>query len=332
MTRIRSNPAPACDAACPSRRAVASADIPPSPFGLVSMLRFVLGGLFIGLVVDMLAGEPYRLEVTHPRLLCPGLPPALDGLSILLLADLHASRFGRRERLFLQMLEEVERPDLIVWDGDLITGRDGIPAAREVCRRVREIFPGCPTFVTLGNGEHKIGGTFCREFVADLRRDGFTVLINGWVPFAIRGETITLAGTDDPYYGFADVERTLKGAPPDRFTLLLAHSPQVAPQAARLGADVMLSGHTHGGQVRLPWFGAIRTQNPLGLRMDYGLFDRARLATILGRDPGGDLITYISRGIGSAQVPYAPWATPRLLCRPEIARVTLVQSEPGALA
>jgi hypothetical protein len=156
-----------------------------------------------------------------------------------------------------------------------------------------------------------------------LKADGFPVLRNEWLEIAPRGVPITLAGTDDPYYGYADVDRTLHGAPRDRFTLLIAHSPQVAPIAARLGADVLLSGHTHGGQVRLPWIGAIRTQNPLGLSMDYGTFDRRRLSRILGRDPGGDLVTYITRGVGAAQIPYVPKLGPRLLCRPEVARVTL---------
>jgi len=291
---------------------------------VLQLLNVSLGALALGLIVDALAIEPYRLEITAPRLVCPRLPEALEGLSILLLADLHTSTWGRRERILLRLLEKVERPDLIVWDGDLITGVSGIPVARQMCQRVHALFPDCPTFITLGNGEHKVGRKNCASLVQGLREDGFPVLINEWVPFEIRGETITIGGTDDPYYGYADVEKTLCGAPRERFTLLLAHSPQVAPQAARLGADVMLSGHTHGGQFRLPLIGAVRTQNPLGLKMDFGTFDRCRLAQILGRKPEGDLITYITRGIGSAQLPYIrPPLTPRFLCRPEIARVTL---------
>jgi predicted MPP superfamily phosphohydrolase len=289
--------------------------------GLIGILS--LSGLLAALVIDAIAIEPFRLEITHPRLYCPRLPQKLDGLSVLLLADLHASQWGRRERLFLKLLEQVERPDIIIWDGDLITGKEGKTVAREICRRVRDLFPDCPTYITLGNGEHKIGRRECQSFVQMLRADGFEVLINENRTITLRGETITIAGTDDPFYGFADVERSLREAPKDRFQLLFAHSPQVAGIAARLGVDVMLSGHTHGGQVRLPFIGAIRTQNPLGLKMDYGIFDRKRLAEILRRDPGGDLVTYITRGIGAAQVPSMHWLAPRFLCPPEISRVTL---------
>lgn len=287
-----------------------------------------LGAILLALFVDAIAIEPFRLGVTHPRLHCLRLPPALEGLSVLLLADLHVSHWGRRERLFLKLLETVETPDIIIWDGDLITGAEGREIAVEICHRVRTLFPNCPTFITLGNGEHKIGGRQCREFVQMLRCDGFEVLINENRTLTVRGEPITIAGTDDPYYGFADVERTLRGAAQGQFQLLFAHSPQVAGIAARLGVDVMLSGHTHGGQVRLPFIGAIRTQNPLGRTMDYGIFDRERLATILRRDPGGDLVTYISRGIGSAQVPFLHWLSPRFLCPPEISRVTLHRNKP----
>ncbi|MBC8104187.1 MAG: metallophosphoesterase [Cytophagales bacterium] len=293
------------------------------PRGGARIAGLALGGLLLALFLDAIAVEPFRLEVTRPQLFCPRLPPTLDGLSVLLLADLHASHWGRRERLFLELLETVERPDLILWNGDLITGREGIPVALDICRRVRARFPGCPTVITLGNGEHKIGGRHCRGFVQALRAAGFEVMINQHRPFLLRGEEITLGGTDDPFYGFADLERTLQGAPRDRFTLLFAHSPQIAAQAARLGVDAMLSGHTHGGQVRLPLIGALRTQNPLGLKMDHGTFDRKRLGRILGRDPGGDLVTYITRGIGAAQVPFLHWLAPRFLCRPEIAFVTL---------
>ena len=130
---------------------------------------------------------------------------------------------------------------------------------------------------------------------------------------------------DDPYYGHADLRRALRNAPPagEQFRLLLSHSPQLATQAARAGVDLMLSGHTHGGQVRVPFIGPVKTQNPLARRLDMGLWHPADLARVLGRDPGGDLTTYISRGIGVANIAHAPWLAPRFLCRPEIAVLRL---------
>lgn len=264
--------------------------------------------------------EPFWLEPTHVDLFCPRLPAALDGLTILLLADTHIGQWGRREKTLARLLDALPTPDLVVLAGDQIQGARGIPFVHRLVREHVRARHG--RFLILGNAEHKLKGPVRRAFVSDLHKDGLTVLVNHHVPLTIRGAAITVAGTDDPYYGHADLGRTLQGAPPERFCLLLAHSPQIAVEAARRGVDVMLSGHTHGGQIRLPVVGALRTQNPLSRRMDQGLFDRPRLWDVLGRDPGGDLLTYISRGVGTAPLWRIP-LFPRFLCRPEIAWLTL---------
>jgi predicted MPP superfamily phosphohydrolase len=271
-----------------------------------------------------LAVEPYRLELTFPEITLPTLPPALDGLSILLLADTHVARWGRREPLFAEMLASIERPDVIVWAGDMIQGKVGIPHVLRLCRLVAELFPGVPTYGIMGNAEHKMHLRYRNAFICDLEATGMRVLVNAWAPLTVRGQTITVAGVDDPYYGHADLAMALDGAPVgEGFTLLLAHSPQIATQAARAGVDLMLSGHTHGGQVRLPLVGPLKTQNPLARRLDCGWFDRKALTRTIGRDPGGDLNLYISRGVGVATVPRIWWLAPRLLCRPEVARLVL---------
>lgn len=278
------------------------------------------GAALAATTIYALGVEPYRLEVTRAALPCPHLPPALDGLSILLLADTHMARWGRRERDLGRLLDRLPTPDIAVLAGDLIQGARGIPWAGALVRRhVRARYA---RFGVLGNAEHKLDARRRGALVASLEKAGLRVLINENEPLAVGGETLTVAGTDDPYYGHADLERTLAGAPPGRFVLLLAHSPQIVCQAARAGVDVMLSGHTHGGQVRLPFIGALRTQNPLGRTIDAGLFDRARLHAALGRDPGGDVVLYISRGVGTAQLWRLP-IYPRFLCRPEIAWLTL---------
>jgi predicted MPP superfamily phosphohydrolase len=284
------------------------------------------------LTIYSLLCEPYRLELTHPEIFLPALPPALDGLSILLLADTHVSAWSRREALLLKMLERVETPELIVWGGDWIQGKVGIPHVLRLCQAVADRFPGVPAFGVLGNAEHKMRLAFRKHFNSQLEATGITVLVNEWQPLTLRGETtLSIAGVDDPYYGHADLTAALAGAPTGRqFTLLLAHSPQVATQAARAGVDMMLSGHTHGGQVRLPLVGPLKTQNPLAKRLDAGLFGPADLARVLGRDPGGALTTYISRGIGVANVPRVHWLSPRFLCRPEVARIVLRRAEPAS--
>lgn len=290
-----------------------------------------LTGTLALLTTYTLAVEPYLLEVTHPDIECPRLPASLDGLTILLLTDPHVGKWGRREPKLLALLEKVERPEMIVWGGDFIQGAQGVRHALELCRRVHhELFPGVSSYAILGNAEHKIRIDVRRRMVEVMEGLGLTVLENRHILVRPRpsSDEIVIGGTDDPYYGYADMAATLKGAPvAERFTLLLAHSPQVAVEAARAGVDLMLSGHTHGGQVRLPLIGPVKTQNPLCRRMDMGLWDRESLARELGRDPGGDTLTYISRGIGVATVPRFPILAPRLLCRPEVTRITLHRPE-----
>jgi uncharacterized protein len=281
----------------------------------------VAGGL--GLAAYALRVEPYRLELTFPQLFLRRLPPEFDGLKLLLLTDPHVITFDRREERLLEILQTIETPDLLIWGGDMIQGGHNLPDALRLAREVRRLFPGIPTFLIPGNAEHKMRAHRRRAFLAELECVGMTVLVNRHVPFTWNGATITLAGVDDPYYGHADLAAALEGAPASHFTLLLSHSPQLATQAARAGVDLMLSGHTHGGQVRLPGLGTLKTQNPLARGMASGLWNRDRLTAVLGFDPGGDLLVYISRGIGVAPLPFARGLGPRFLCRPEVPLLTL---------
>ena len=276
-----------------------------------------------GLAAYALKIEPLLVEVTHPTLFLPTLPAAWDGLSILCLSDPHVTEFGERERRVVALCAELEKPDLIVWGGDFIgTSRGVVPAVRLVTE-IGSLFPDTPTFAIWGNAEHKIRPERRAWLESLLAEVGVCTLTNESLPLTLRGTTVTIAGCDDPYYGHADLEATFAPLTPERFTLFLAHSPQVAALAARAGVDLMLSGHTHGGQVRFPIIGPLKTQNPLSRQLDCGIFSHKRLTEILGYDPGGNLTTYISRGIGLAFIPRLPWLAPRFNCRPEVARLTL---------
>ena len=287
------------------------------------LLGVATGLAAAGLAAYALKIEPLLVEATQTDLSPPGLPAAWEGLSILLLTDPHIRQWGERERRVVALCATLEKPDLIVWAGDFLGSAGGVLHAVRLVREIAALFPNTPAFAIWGNAEHKIRAER-RDWLEQLLADsGVQTLVNENIAFTLRGETIQLAGCDDPYYGFADLEATFAGLDPTRFTLLLAHSPQVAALAARAGIDLMLSGHTHGGQVRFPILGPWKTQNPLSRRLDCGAFDHARLTKTLGYDPGGNLVTYISRGIGLAFIPRLPWLAPRFNCRPEVAHLTL---------
>ena len=281
-----------------------------------------------GLATYALKIEPLLIEGTAADLWLPRLPTAWEGLSILLLTDPHVWDWGVREQRVVSLCATLEKPDLIVWGGDFLGSAGGVVPAVRLVQEIATLFPGIPTFGVWGNAEHKIRRerrALLKQLLAD---QGVRLLNNENTLLTLRSETIQIAGCDDPYYGFADLEATFAGLDPARFTLFLAHSPQVAALAARAGIDLMLSGHTHGGQVRFPIVGPWKTQNPLCRLLDCGAFDHQRLTKTLGYDPGGNLVTYISRGIGVAFMRGMPWLAPRFNCRPEIAWLTLHRAAP----
>ncbi len=269
--------------------------------------------------------EPFWLELTTPAITCPRLPEPLDGLRVLFLSDMHIQTWTRRENDLMELLRRLpEKPELIVWGGDFLfhfgETEQGLRVAKAVCA----IFGGVPTYGVLGNAEHKISPAKTAAFVRDLEAVGVRILNNRAETLTVRGTAINLVGVDDPYYGHDDLALAMTEVDTSRFTILLSHSPQIVYQATRLRVDLMLSGHTHGGQIRLPLVGALKAQNPLGTRLDRGLFDRARLKPILsGREVPESFRLYITRGIGVAPTWRLFWLRPRLLCRPEIALITL---------
>jgi len=303
-------------------------ELMPSERTLFTTSSAIVAGLGVALAYYSLCIEPYRVQLTFPTIVAPNLPEALEGATILLLTDPHVSDYGKRESLALSILQEMVQsypaPDLMVWGGDYLLGTDSVIPAMRFVKDASSLFPHTPQYAILGNAEHKFGIAQQRTLHQQMRAMGLRLLINAWEPLVIRGESINIIGVDDPYYGHADLVEAMRGASVgETFTLLLSHSPQLAVQAARLGIDLMLSGHTHGGQVRLPVIGPLKTQNPLSRRVDQGYFDRARMQKALGFDPGGDMATFISRGLGSANVPRIRSLTPRFLCLPEIALLTL---------
>jgi predicted MPP superfamily phosphohydrolase len=130
------------------------------------------------------------------------------------------------------------------------------------------------------------------------------------VSLGFRGESIYVAGIDDYGYG-ANVRRATSGIPRDAVTILLAHNPRIISMAARHGVSLVLSGHTHGGQVNLPLLGNVYGRSPEHMRYKVG-WDRMASTQI-----------YVSRGIGTIVLPW------RLRCPAEISHLELVQSSSG---
>ena len=246
--------------------------------------------------------EPWWLALERVEVPVAGLPPALEDLTIAQLSDLHWSedvKEGHIARAVDVVLKA--QPDLIVLTGDYVTySADYIAAcARELTR----LTAPHGVYAILGNHDHWADALAVQ---AGLEAVGLPVLRNDNVRIPVADATLWLAGVDDVWEHYADVERALAGIPPGSVTVLLAHEPDYADQVTGRGVALQLSGHSHGGQVRLPLFGS-----PIlprwGRKYPYGL---RRV---------GDMWLYTNRGVGLVQ------PAMRLNCRPEVTLIQLVR-------
>lgn len=253
--------------------------------------------------------EPRWLERTRTRVPVPGLAPALDGLRIAVLSDLHVTsprglRLVRRAcRLALDA-----RPDLVALTGDFVT--DGSGPYLDAVAAVLDEALSAPLglFAVPGNHDQAVG--IGRYFRALRRHPGLHDLTNTAVRLDHQGATIRVAGTDSLREGAARPAEALAQAAPADFTLLLTHNPDLAEEACAAFApvDLVVSGHTHGGQVRFPVVGAVKNSSHYPDRYEAGLVRRPWAWV------------YVSRGVGTVNLPF------RFLCRPEVAILEITRA------
>ena len=247
--------------------------------------------------------EPHRLHVTRQSLRSPKLPPGTR-LRVLHLSDLHIERISPRERQLNRLLRELA-PDLVLFTGDFLSLSSVYdPKSWADARAIVKDWQA-PLGVYVSAGSPPVDPP---EVLARLLEDmpNLRCLHGERVSVARDALQIDLLGLDCSHKPHVDGPRLaalLAAGSPERFTLLMYHSPDLAPEASELGVDLMLSGHTHGGQVRLPLFGAFYTSSLYGKRFEAGRYTL------------GNTTLYVSRGIG-LEGKGAPRV--RFLCSPEI--------------
>jgi len=243
--------------------------------------------------------EPYLLTIEHHAIQLAKLPQAFDGFRIVHLSDIHHSPFTSREQIE-RAVETANRlkPDIIALTGDYISHdrRYAAPCA-ELLGRLRARHG---VFAVLGNHDHWTDAALITDL---FRAEGITVLVNQGMRFEQRGEAFWLAGVDDTMVGLEDLSLALAGARESEMKLLLAHNPIILRRAARAHVDLVLSGHTHGGQVKF------RSEQAASGR------PRRRLLRGLGRQ--GETQIYVTRGLGTVVLPI------RYGCPPEVSLLEL---------
>lgn len=252
-------------------------------------------GAVTGVTAYGVAYERHRVGLTTIETPVSGLPPALEGLRIGLITDVHHSAMVHASDVTKAVdLLAATRPDLIVLGGDYVTYGDR-QFVGPVAERLAPL-AGAPhgSFAVLGNHDDD------RYMPAALAAKGFQVLRDQRTTLSIRGERLDIAGIRFWTRRANDLAQVLRGA--GETTVLLAHDPRRLTEAAMFDVQLVLSGHTHGGQVLLPGVGAIAGR---------------KFPVLSGVASRGSTAIFVSRGVGTVYVPV------RVNCPPEVAVVTL---------
>ena len=273
--------------------------LPPTWSALAGALPHLL---LSGVIVYATYYEPFRLGVTYIELETPKLARG-QRVRLVQLSDLHVERVTRRERALVDAVNALDA-DHVLLTGDYLNF-SYIGEARAIAD-VRQVLGrlSAREGIYAVRGTHQVDPNALLPVLFDelpvrwLRNEHLTV--------GHDGHRVTFAGASCTRRRDIDVpavERALAGAPEDAYTVLLYHTPDLVPEAASGGADLYLAGHTHGGQIRLPWYGALITATDVGKRYEMGRYDV------------DGLTLYVSRGVGMEGMA-APRA--RFLCPPEI--------------
>jgi predicted MPP superfamily phosphohydrolase len=251
----------------------------------------------------------HELEVTYPTFFLHDLPPAFNGFRIAQISDLHLEEYT--EDYFLtRVIQRVNalNPDMVLVTGDFVSRSPlSLSSSFAAAGRCAELLAtlSCPTrYGCLGNHDVAVGSTVIRNH---MEANGLPLLVNQFIPLEREGQRIFLGAVDDIAYGNPNVHLATPEAA-DVPVLLMAHEPDFAAVIAKVlpnrRIDLILSGHTHGGQIRLPGL------RPLALPIWGKLYPEGHFLV-------GASQLYVNRGIGTVGVPF------RLNCVPEITLATL---------
>jgi predicted MPP superfamily phosphohydrolase len=254
-------------------------------------------GTAVGGAAFGLAYSRHNIQVVRADIAVSGLNHALDGLRIGLLTDVHHSQMVPVEDVVrAASLMMAERPDLIVLGGDYVTWGD-----RSYVIPCSEALAGLSApfgvYAVVGNHDDD------RDMPAALISHGYEVLRDARTTVRVRGEQLDLVGLRFWTRRERDIARLIRGA--GTTVILLAHDPRRLDEAASLRIPLVLSGHTHGGQVVLPGIGALAAR---------------KFPVVAGAARRNETAIFVSRGVGTVYVPY------RLNCPPDVSVLTLRRS------
>jgi predicted MPP superfamily phosphohydrolase len=268
---------------------------------IIVLIIFLLGILLFGYYIVVF--EPNNLQIERQIITIENLPKTFDGARVVHLTDFHSYWFGSREKRVLEILKELN-PCFLFITGDFIDPITKLMTDKELksvkvfWQKLAEQHQDDRVFAVLGNHDTKRVGKYLEE-------KGIRVLDNENQKIVLNNQYIYLVGVDDPWTGRDNLIKAMEGVDKDKPKILLAHSPDIINQASKLKVDLVLAGHTHGGQVNIPFVEPFWIPSKYDGKYASGLFkiDQTWL--------------YVNRGVGTSILPI------RFNCPPEIALIKL---------
>ncbi|MED4581526.1 metallophosphoesterase [Brevibacillus choshinensis] len=257
----------------------------------------VVGGLY------SYGWERQWIEVTRVPIDLPGIPIAFRGTKLVHFSDLHLGHYCEpKDVQHVVDLIMRERPDLICFTGDLVD--ESTRYLSVIVPILQQLQAPLGKFAVLGNHDYRLQEqNVVRSTFAS---SGFEVMDNRHLRLDKQGSSLYIAGIDDVLFGVPDVSRAVSEIPEGETVILLAHEPDFADEAAAFPVHLQLSGHSHGGQVRIPLMGPVLTPK-LSQKYVQGLYGVNN----------SQMQVYTTRGIGTTILPI------RFFCRPEVTVITL---------
>ena len=270
----------------------------------------VTAAVLLALIIWIAWGNS-ALELNTYTINSPLLPDGFDGFRIAHVSDLHNTEIGKDNKKLLAMLQDAE-PDIIAITGDLIDSRN--TDVEVALQFIREAVKIAPCYYVTGNHEARISEYSVLK--AGMETAGVVILEDARTEISLGGETITLIGVNDPSFRtndlsgdsvtVMDAKLTQLHADDDGFTILLSHRPELFDTYVKNNIDLVLSGHAHGGQFRLPFIGGlVAPHQGMFPQYDAGLYTE------------GNTNMIVSRGVGNSIFPF------RINNRPEVLLIEL---------
>ncbi|MGB9793420.1 metallophosphoesterase [Caldisericum exile] len=262
-------------------------------------MKYFIIFLIIAAIVYGLFIEPNVVKITIINFPSSKIENSLDNFTIVQISDLHLKDFGMKEEFIIKSLITI-KPNIVVFTGDFIDDKKYLNFLDQFLNSFRSNYDG-PAYAVLGNWDYESAPN---EIENLLRNNNITLLKNENVYYSFKDTSFYIVGIDDTITGHYDLNSALFRVDLSKFTLALSHSPDIETKFSNdLKFDLILCGHTHGGQIGIPFIA--RKLAPTSTKYIKGLYTTQH----------GSI--YVNRGIGTSVIPF------RFLCPPELTVIKL---------